>query len=203
MAGTSNELERRFPVAEVPLPSTSCACDRGYTVPAFGLAADAPGRSHRAVVGARNRRDGDPGRASRPSSATTGRDGASVLPTRFSWLLLTGGPSERQQGRRPRLRNVETDAYVRMLDPKSSTGAVVCRCEEVYCQRLGPATSLMQPLRLLCSIVHSCSELPTPRARDRRRTCGQRAAGQPLSFSLAGGAPEVLTPPSHRGSHSR
>jgi Phosphotransferase enzyme family len=50
------------------------------------------------------------------------------------------------------------EAYARMLDPTTSTGSVVRRCEESYCERLGLDWSAIRPLRLLCWIVHSSSE---------------------------------------------
>jgi hypothetical protein len=37
-------------------------------------------------------------------------------------------------------------------------GAVVKRCEERYCERLGLDSTVIRPLRLLCWIVHSRSD---------------------------------------------
>jgi hypothetical protein len=50
------------------------------------------------------------------------------------------------------------ETYARMLDPTTFTGAVVRRCEESYCARVGLDRDVMRPLRLLCWIVHFRSD---------------------------------------------
>jgi hypothetical protein len=50
------------------------------------------------------------------------------------------------------------EAYARTLDPATFTGAVVMRCEESYCERLGLDPKVIRPLRLLCWMAHSRSD---------------------------------------------
>jgi hypothetical protein len=69
------------------------------------------------------------------------------------------------------------DAYERSLDPRTPTGAVVAECERSYCQRLGLHPTALQPLRLLCWIIHAASEY-------RRLEFDQ--AGPPETLALRG-----------------
>lgn len=69
------------------------------------------------------------------------------------------------------------DAYARMRDASTRTGAIVADCERAYVERLGLALDVLVPLRLLCWIVHSRSEY---------RRLEQDVAGSPSSEALFG-----------------
>jgi hypothetical protein len=51
----------------------------------------------------------------------------------------------------------EVASYRRMLAPTASTGGVYAECTAMYAERVGLEASTLQPLRLLCWLVHARS----------------------------------------------